>query len=327
MPYVANNYKDRLFNFIFGSEGNKEWTLSLYNAMNGTSYRDPSMIEINTIKEVLYLGMHNDVSFLITPDTNLVADTALLNLYEQQSTYNPNMPLRLLQYLGSLYEKYINARSLNKYGSELILLPPPRLVVFYNGVTQMPDEQILRLSDSFPEGAVSDVEVCVRMLNINYGRNEKLLKACGPLSEYSFLILKIRESYQEKCLQMFGQPAVPKDTPRETREQLLTESVDQGLGKLPENTMIRPFLLEHRAEVKDMLLTEYNEAEAMKLFFLDGERKGRKEGRNATFYEMVQDRDITPERAAQKLGISVKQLIANMTILGYKIPGDYTENE
>ena len=191
----------------------------------------------------------------------------------------------------------------------------------------MPDEQILRLSDSFPEGAVSDVEVCVRMLNINYGRNEKLLKACGPLSEYSFLISKIRESYQEKSLQMFGQPAVPKDTPRETREQLLTESVDQGLGKLPENTMIRPFLLEHRAEVKDMLLTEYNEAEAMKLFFLDGERKGRKEGRNATFYEMVQDRDITPERAAQKLGISVKQLIANMTILGYKIPGDYTENE
>ena len=80
-----------------------------------------------------------------------------------------------------------------------------------------------------------------------------------------------------------------------------------------------------------MLLTEYNEAEAMKLFFLDGERKGRKEGRkegrNATFYEMVQDSDITPERAAQKLGISVKQLIANMTILGYKIPGDYTENE
>ena len=84
MPYVANNYKDRLFNFIFGSEENKEWTLSLYNAMNGTSYRDPSMIEINTIKEVLYLGMHNDVSFLITPDTNLVADTALLNLYEQR---------------------------------------------------------------------------------------------------------------------------------------------------------------------------------------------------------------------------------------------------
>ena len=80
-------------------------------------------------------------------------------------------------------------------------------------------------------------------------------------------------------------------------------------------------------EVKDMLLTEYNEAEAMKLFFLDGERKGRKEGRNATVYEMVQDRDITPERAAQKLGTSVKQLFANMTILGYKIPVEYVVND
>ena len=86
-------YKDRLFNFIFGSEENKAWTLSLYNAVNGSSYTDPTAIEINTIKEVMYLGMHNDVSFLIADN---------MNLYEQQSTYNPNMPLRFLQYAGNL---------------------------------------------------------------------------------------------------------------------------------------------------------------------------------------------------------------------------------
>lgn len=90
-------YKDRLFSFLFGSEENREWTLSLYNAVNGSSYTDPSMIQITTIKEVMYLGMHNDVSFLISNE---------MNLYEQQSTYNPNMPVRLLQYSGNLYEKY-----------------------------------------------------------------------------------------------------------------------------------------------------------------------------------------------------------------------------
>ena len=76
-------YKDRLFNFLFGSEENKAWTLSLYNAVNGSSYTNPDEIEITTIKEVMYLGMHNDVSFLIAEE---------MALYEQQSSYNPNIP-------------------------------------------------------------------------------------------------------------------------------------------------------------------------------------------------------------------------------------------
>ena len=80
-------YKDRLFNFLFGAEENRAWTLSLYNAVNHSDYQDPDAIEITTIKEVMYLGMHNDVSFLIMGE---------MNLYEQQSTYNPNMPVRML---------------------------------------------------------------------------------------------------------------------------------------------------------------------------------------------------------------------------------------
>ncbi len=87
MTYSPHQYKDRLFTFIFGSPENKAWTLSLFNAVNGSNYDDPDDIEINTIKEVLYLTMHNDVSFLIDGQ---------MNLYEQQSSYNPNMPLRLL---------------------------------------------------------------------------------------------------------------------------------------------------------------------------------------------------------------------------------------
>ena len=91
MTVDNTQYKDRLFNFLFGSEENKPWTLELYNAVNGSSYTDPDAIQITTIKEVMYLGMHNDVSFLIAEE---------MALYEQQSTYNPNMPLRLLQYAG-----------------------------------------------------------------------------------------------------------------------------------------------------------------------------------------------------------------------------------
>ena len=93
MAGEAREYKDRLFCYIFGSEAHKEWTLSLYNAVNGSSYTDPSAITIATLTQVVYMGMHNDVAFLIADE---------INLYEQQSTYNPNMPLRLLQYTGNI---------------------------------------------------------------------------------------------------------------------------------------------------------------------------------------------------------------------------------
>ena len=84
MAKVNRELKDRLFKFIFGNEANKGWTLSLYNAINGTEYSNADDIELTTIEDAVYMGMKNDVSFLIS-------DT--MNLYEQQSSYNPNMPL------------------------------------------------------------------------------------------------------------------------------------------------------------------------------------------------------------------------------------------
>ena len=64
-PRINREYKDRLFIFIFGREENKEWTLSLFNAVNGSDYDDPSVIEFDTLDNYLYMGMKNDVSFLV----------------------------------------------------------------------------------------------------------------------------------------------------------------------------------------------------------------------------------------------------------------------
>ena len=214
-------YKDRLFNFLFGSEENKSWTLSLYNAVNGSNYTDPDAIEITTIKEVMYLGMHNDVSFLISEE---------MDLYEQQSSYNPNMPLRLLQYAGNLYEKYIKQNKLNKYGSTLLCLPVPKLVVFYNGLDEQPDEQILRLSDSFPKGTDADIEVKVRMLNVNVGRNKAILEACKPLGEYSWLVEEVRKNNKSQD------------------EEGMSSAVDKAISAMPDDYVIKSFLVAHRAD-------------------------------------------------------------------------------
>ena len=82
---AQKEYKDRLFKFIFGNPDNKQWTLSLYNAMNGTDYTDPDGIRFNTIGDAVYMGMKNDVSFIICFE---------MNLWEHQSSFNPNMPMR-----------------------------------------------------------------------------------------------------------------------------------------------------------------------------------------------------------------------------------------
>ena len=137
---VTREYKDRLFKFIFGNEKNKEWTLSLYNAVNGTDYTDVGSIKFTTIEDVLYISMKNDVSFLITNT---------LNMYEEQSTFNPNMPLRYLIYAGMSYSKYIENNSIMLYSSILQHIPAPRCICFYNGKSENEERTQLRLSSLF----------------------------------------------------------------------------------------------------------------------------------------------------------------------------------
>ena len=96
---MNDEHKDRVFKYLFGNPENREWTLALYNAVNGSKYDNPDDIEYNIIEDAVYLGMKNDVSFIIVDE---------LNLWEHQSTYyNPNMPMRFLIYAAKLYEKYI----------------------------------------------------------------------------------------------------------------------------------------------------------------------------------------------------------------------------
>ena len=246
---VNNEYKDRLFNYIFGRDENREWTLSLYNAVNDSHYTDASLIEFNTLEDALYLGMINDTSFL-------VAD--VMSVYEHQSSYNPNMPLRLLGYVDRLYSGYIAKHRFNKYGTKLIKLPIPKLVVFYNGKTETEDEVILRLSDSFDEEhrADADIEVRVRMLNVNHGRNGALMEKCKPLAEYAWFIGEIRSKHKPK-------------------EDDLAMVVRDTIKLMPDDFLLKKFLVVHLKEVEGMLEMDYDEEEIHELFKEEGREEER----------------------------------------------------
>ena len=86
-------HKDTLFRMLFSSREN---LLSLYNAVNGTHYTDPTALKVVTLENAVYMNMKNDQAFLL--DFHL-------NLYEHQSTWNPNMPLRFLLYVAKEYPK------------------------------------------------------------------------------------------------------------------------------------------------------------------------------------------------------------------------------
>lgn len=142
LPHIHLNrsYRDHLFRFLFKD---KRDLLELYNALNGSDYRDPNALESVILEDVIFLKMKHDLFFIIGDR---------LNLYEHQSTKNPNMPLRGFLYFARQYEGLVAAGKRSLYGNAMVPLPTPKYVVFYNGTEELEDETTLYLSDAFSEG-------------------------------------------------------------------------------------------------------------------------------------------------------------------------------
>lgn len=254
-PHVRRQYKDTVFRMLFKD---KARLLELYNAVSGGCLADPEALEIVTLENAIYMGVKNDLAFLV--DFHLY-------LYEHQSTVNPNMPLRFLQYVMEEYSRFTAEE--NIYGSRQIPLPAPCFVVFYNGSSAQPERRIMRLSESFrvQEGEPS-LELRVLMLNINEGCNNKLKEQCRTLGEYMQYVGKVR-----------GYAA---SLPME-------EAVERAVDECIETGILRDFLLGNKAEVKRMSIYEYDEeatrrairAEEYERGWEEGRTEGQKEGERA----------------------------------------------
>ena len=158
---INREHKSSLFTYMLSQ---KEYALQVYNVLNNSNYTNSEDIVITTLENVVFINIKNDVSFVLDN---------IFNLYEHQSTYNPNMPLRSLFYVSNSYERMIKDNNFNVFGSKLVRIPTPKCVVFYNGERDYPDKMILKLSDAFEnKSAESDLELQVTMLNINYSHNK-----------------------------------------------------------------------------------------------------------------------------------------------------------
>ena len=276
MDYTVNRqHKDRLFRFLFGES--KENALSLYNALNHSSYTKAEQLEFTTIGDALYMGMKNDLSFLFEME---------LSVYEHQSTLNPNMPLRGLLYLPRLFEAYVTKQRVSIYDSALLRLPTPHYVVFYNGKEKAPETWEMRLSDAFdhPGGCV---ELVVTVYNINAGNNRELMEQCRPLGEYAELISLIRQN------QAAGME--------------IGSAVNSAVDACINRGILADVLIKHKAEVVGMLLTEYNEAETMELIRESAERRGMEKGILKSIRSMMETLKLTSAQAMDVLSIPASE--------------------
>ena len=209
--------------------------LSLYNAIAGAHYQDPETLNIVTLESAVYMGMKNDLAFVL--------ETGLY-LYEHQSTYNPNIPLRDLFYIASEYQSLINQRTL--YSSTLQTIPTPKFLVFYNGTDEnIPDRLELRLSDAYENHSENpDLELKVTMLNINSDHNFELLKNCHVLWEYSQYVTRVRKYATMMSL-------------NEAVNLAITECIQEGI--------LTEFLSHNRAEVLKVSIFGYDKEKEEKL--------------------------------------------------------------
>jgi len=272
------NYKDSVFSLLFSDP---EVLRELYCALDGVSLPPGVPVSINTLEDVIFMDKINDISFEI--------DGKLVVLIEHQSTINPNIALRLLMYIGRVYEKIFKDK--NIYKGKLFKVPRPEFFVLYNGAAPCQDEQIFRLSDTFEElkklGLVEKgppaLELIVRVININEGRNAAIAERCRILAEYSALVAKVREFEKE-----LG-----------NKEEAMKEAVKYCQN----HDILKEFLEKHASEVLNMLMTEWCWDDALEVRYEEGVEDGlERTARNLLAKSMpIEDIALVTELPIEKI--------------------------
>ena len=285
-PNANRNYKDTVFRMLFSDRKN---LLSLYNAVNQRDYKNPEDLEIITLENAIYMGMKNDLAFIM--DTNLY-------LYEHQSTYNPNMPLRDLFYICSEYQKLVDKKSL--FSSTLQKIPAPNFIEFYNGSTVIADCTELRLSSAFEYlSGEPKLELIVTVLNVNEGHNADLMQHCSMLKEYAQYVARVRH--------------YASDMP-------LNEAVKHAVDECIREGILAEFLTRNRNEVISMSIFEYDkeleEKKLRKAEFEAGREAGLTEGKTLGYESaaleiakrMLQSNKFSLDEIANFSGLSIDEI-------------------
>ena len=281
------NYKDSVFVDLFAHDINaKENFISLYNALHGTNLDvETTDIQPVMLERVLYMKYYNDVAMLI--------DGKIVILIEHQSTINQNMPFRFLEYIARIYETITTKDE--KFGRKLVKLPIPEFYVFYNGKDDYPTESVMKLSDAFMQlddysELKNQLEISVKVININVDKENPILKRCEALKEYSEFIEQVRYNIESEVPEPFT--------------TAIKEAIKKGF--------LSDYLNRKSTEVQNMLLAEYDYdtdiAVQRKEAFDDGVSIGRNEGISIGLSQGEHKKAIETAKNALTMNLSIEQV-------------------
>ena len=310
------NHKDTVFCLLYKDKNN---LLDLYNGMNGTSYTDTEGLMVTTLKNGIYVKYKNDASFVFGQD---------LYMFEQQSTKNPNMPLRYLHYLSDVYRGMYSNKDLYRSG---LKIPSPHFITFYNGTAKAPEVEYLRLSDMFekkdketvsecvveesgaesetnPINAIDSLELIVQVLNINSGNNSGLLEKCKSLKDYMTFVNKVRHK---------------KNVEKKDIETAVNEAIDECI----QENVLSDFFRKNRSEVVGVSIYEYDEEGHMEILKEEQYQRGVADGIQQGINEGQQKERVRAITSMLELGIDKEKILTKYLREEYEMAVKEKENQ
>ena len=219
----------------------------------------------------------------------MLIDGKIVILIEHQSTINKNMPFRFLEYIARIYENITTKDE--KFGRKLVKLPIPEFYVFYNGKDDYPTESMMKLSDAFMQlgdncELKNQLEISVKVININVDKENPILKRCEALKEYSEFIEQVRSNIENNVPEPFT--------------SAIKEAIKKGF--------LSDYLNRKSTEVQNMLLAEYDYdtdiAVQRKEAFNDGFSAGEERGISLGTYQKA----VETAKKFLSMGLSVEQV-------------------
>ena len=274
-------YKDSVFVDFFSEDRTaKANFLALYNALHGTDYQSTAILKNIRLKQVLYMSFANDVSYLV--------DNKIIVLAEHQSTINPNMPIRCLEYIARLYEQFYKSKE--KYSRKQLAIPTPEFYIFYNGKQPYTTNSLLKLSDSFTQTHDEyALELSVKVVNINYDKASEILERCKPLKQYSLFVDAVRRNI-----------AVDKE-----------HGFEKAIKECIQNDILREYLQRKSKEVLNMLIGEYDYDTDIAVQREESFDMGRSEGSHQKALETAKNLlqfGLSREKIAQATGLTTDEV-------------------
>ena len=229
---VTSKFKDNVFCMLYRDKRN---LLELYNALNNSAYTNVDDLQVTTLNGGSYMKYKNDASFLLCMS---------LYMFEQQSSKNPNMPLRFLHYVSDVFRELFSNSMLHR--RSMIKIPVPHFVTFYNGLEKwIEDEDEIRLSDMYEIPTDNpELELKVRVININ--KDVHILNKCKTLRDYMTFVNKVRFKM-----------GVEGDDVRIAVTEAMDECIDEDI--------LVDFFEQHREEVVEVSIYDYDEEEVRKV--------------------------------------------------------------